>query len=132
MWPARITRLTPRQSQTRCALYSALALVGSGFIGAADIRGRDAGLDAECGDDALVQVLPADALGSVGEQQMHVLAGLAVQHGGLGWSDRLPRRDGMAEERIDRLGERGAGLVDRDVEQTDRVLGQYLTLGDGD
>jgi hypothetical protein len=44
--------------------------------------------------------------------------------------DVFPRLDRVADCRVDRFGERGAGLVRRDVEQTDAtvVLGVVLVL----
>jgi hypothetical protein len=99
---------------------------------AADVGGWDTGLGTECRNDAFVQVPTADALGSVGEQQVHPLTGLAVQDGGLGWPDRLPGGDSLPQQRVYRLGEGGAGLVHRDIEQADGVLGEYLILGAGD
>jgi hypothetical protein len=65
------------------------------------------------------EVLVADALGAVGEQQVHALAGLAVQDGGLGGPHRLPGGDGLSQERVNGLGECGAGLVNGDIEQAD-------------
>jgi len=41
-------------------------------------------------------------------------------------ADGLPGIDGLVEDRVDRLGEGGAGLVGRNVEEADRVAGQYL------
>jgi len=39
-------------------------------------------------------------------------------------SQGLPGPDGLADDRVDGLGEGRAGLVDRDVEQADGVLGE--------
>jgi hypothetical protein len=93
---------------------------------APDVGGRHACLGAEGGDDAGVEVLPADALRPVGEQQVHPLAGLAVEHGGLGWSEDLPGGDGLPQNRVDWFGERGSGLVHWDVEQADGVVREHL------
>jgi hypothetical protein len=62
----------------------------------------------------------------VREQEVHLLAGLAVEHLGLRWPDGLPYLDCIAQQGIDGLGERSAGLVCRDVEQTDRVLSEHV------
>ena len=43
--------------------------------------------------------------------------------------NRLPGVDGLADERVHRLGERGAGLVGRDVEQADGVPAGRLCSG---
>jgi hypothetical protein len=55
-----------------------------------------------------------------GEEQADVLAGLAVQPRGLGGPQGLPGfdglPDGLPDDRVDGLGERGAGLVDWCVE----------------
>jgi hypothetical protein len=40
---------------------------------------------------------------------------------GLRGAESLPGVEGLAEERVDRLGELGAGLVRGDVERADRV-----------
>jgi hypothetical protein len=50
---------------------------------AADIGGGDAGLAAKCQDDRAVELGVGDSAGSRGEEQVDVLAGLAVQHAGL-------------------------------------------------
>jgi hypothetical protein len=61
-----------------------------------------------------------------------VLTRLAVQHLRLIGPDRLPSFYRLAHQWVDRLGERGAGLVRRDVEQADGVLGQHLIGVAGD
>ena len=68
-----------------------------------------------------------------GEQHVDPLAGLAVEALGLVGPQRLPGLDGLADERVDGLGESGAGLVHRDVEQADRVFGEDVVgvAGDG-
>ena len=66
------------------------------------------------------------------EQEVDVLAGLAVEHLRLGGPDGLPCLDGLAQQRVDGLGERGAGLVHGDVEQADRVAGEDLAGVAGD
>ena len=66
---------------------------------------------------------------------MDPFGGLAVQDGGLGWPDGLPGGDGVPDDRVDRFGERGAGLVHRDVQQADRILAERFVVGvagDGD
>jgi len=94
--------------------------------GPAHVGGRDCGLAAEHGDDGVVDVGGGDAAGAEGEQQVRPLAGAPVGELRLAGADGLPRLDGLAEDRVDRLGEGGAGLVRRDVEQADRVPGQDL------
>jgi hypothetical protein len=61
-----------------------------------------------------------------GEEQADVLAGLAVQPRGLGGPQGLPGFDGLPDDRVDGLGERGAGFVDWYVEQADGVGGEDL------
>jgi hypothetical protein len=91
---------------------------------AADVGGRDAGLGAQRRDDRLVDVVPGDRLGADREQDVRVLAGLAVQARWLGRPQGLPCLDGLARDRVDGLGERGAGLVHGNVQQADGVAGQ--------
>lgn len=62
-----------------------------------------------------------DSAGAEGEQRVDSLSGAAVEILRLGGAHRLPDIEGLAKDRVDRLGERGAGLVLRDVEQTDRI-----------
>lgn len=91
------------------------------------------GLAAEHRDDGVVDVAGGDAAGSDGEQRVDPLAGGAVGELRLVGAGGLPGVDGLAEDQVDRLGEGGAGLVGRDVEQADRVAGQDLlrVAGDG-
>ena len=100
---------------------------------AADVGGRDPGFGAERRDDRAVDVGLGDRVRADGEQQVDVLAGLAVQPRGLGGPQGLPGLDGLADDRVDGLGERGAGLVDGHVEQADGVGGEDLAgvAGDG-
>ena len=100
---------------------------------AADVCGGDAGLAAEGGDDPVVDVALIDPAGADGEQEVHSLAGLVVGHLRLRGPHGLPCLDGLAQQRVDRLGERGAGLVRGDVEQADGVAGEYPggVAGDG-
>ncbi|MCJ0904770.1 hypothetical protein MTX36_15205 [Rhodococcus sp. ARC_M6] len=58
-----------------------------------------------------------DSAGTEGEQQVDPLVCGAVEKLRLGGAHRLPDVEGLAEDRVDRPGERGAGLVRRDVEQ---------------
>ena len=121
-------------------LLGVVELAGDGRPGAvagdvaADVGGRDAGLAAQRGDDRAVDVVLRDRLRAHGEQQVDLLAGLAVKPGGLRGAHRLPGVDGLAEQRVDRLGERGPGLVDRHVEQADGIVGQDVggVAGDRD
>jgi hypothetical protein len=83
-------------------------------------------------DDRGVGVGPGDAAGAEGEQERGLLAGLAVCHRRLGWPGGLPCLDGLAQQRVYRLGECGAGLVDGQVQQADRVAGQDLPGVAGD
>ena len=71
----------------------------------ADVAGRDAGLAAEHGDDRVVDVGRGYSPGQEAEQQVHLLGGPAVDERGLGWPDGLPGVDGLAEDRIDGLGD---------------------------
>lgn len=68
----------------------------------------------------------------MGEEEVDVLGGLAIEHGRLLGADGLPGFDGLAEERIDGLGEGGARLVGGDIEQADRVTCQGLAGVAGD
>ena len=86
---------------------------------AAHVGGRDAGLAAERRDDRVVDVVLGDGLGADGEQQVDMLAGLAVQHRWLGGPGACHASMAWPDERVDRLGERGAGLVHGHVEQAD-------------
>src|SRR5260370_28545980 len=99
---------------------------------AAEGGGRDPGFGAQRRDDRAVDVSLADRVRAYGEQQVDVLAGLAVQPRGLGGPQGLPGFDGLADDRVDGLGERGAGLVDRYVEQADGVGGEDLAGGTQD
>jgi hypothetical protein len=60
------------------------------------------------------------------------LVGLAVQGQRLGGAQGLPGFDGLAQQRVHRLGEGGAGLVDGDVEQADGILGEDVAGVAGD
>ena len=71
-----------------------------------------------------VDVVAGDRVGADGEQHVGVLAGLAVQPGWLGGAQRLPGLDGLPDDRVDGLGERGAGLVHGHVQQADGILGE--------
>ncbi|HYA50919.1 MAG TPA: hypothetical protein VEG33_07080, partial [Streptosporangiaceae bacterium] len=84
--------------------------------GAAHVGVGGPGLAAEHRDDGVVDVGGGDAAGAEGEQQICPLAGAPVGQLRLGGTGSLPVLDGLAEDRVDRLGERGAGLVRRDVE----------------
>ncbi|MFF9624006.1 hypothetical protein [Streptomyces griseosporeus] len=99
---------------------------------AADVGGRDSGLAAEHRDDGVVDVAGGDAAGPDSEQRVDQLAGAAVGELRLVGAGSLPGVDGLAENRVDRLGEGGAGLVGGDVEQADRVAGQDLLRVAGD
>ncbi len=72
------------------------------------------------GDDRVVDVVLADPPGPDCEQEVHLLTGFPVQHRWLRGVQGLPCFDRPAQQRVDGLGERGAGLVGRDIEQTDR------------
>ncbi|WP_331740124.1 hypothetical protein OG613_45415 (plasmid) [Streptomyces sp. NBC_00015] len=61
-----------------------------------------------------------------------MFAGLAVEHLRLLRPQFLPCLDRLAQQRIDGLGERGAGLVGGDVQQADGVSRQYLVGVAGD
>ena len=91
---------------------------------AADVGGRDPGFRAQRRDDRVVDAVAGDRAGPDGEQHVGVLAGLAVQPAGLGGAQRLPGVDGLPDDRVDGLGERGAGLVDGDVEEADGIVGE--------
>jgi hypothetical protein len=91
---------------------------------AADIGGGDAGLGAQRRDDRAVDVVVGDWVRADGEEQVHLLACLAVQAFWLLGPLGLPGLDGLADDRVDGLGEGRAGLVDWDVEQADGVVGE--------
>jgi hypothetical protein len=108
---------------------------GSGSVAgdvASDVGGWDAGLAAKHRNDGVVDVVGGEPAGSDGEQQVDPLAGAPVQQSRLGWPGGLPGVEGLAEDRIHRLGERGAGLVRGDVEQADCVARQDLVGVAGD
>ena len=67
-----------------------------------------------------------DSASAEGEQQVDSLACAAVEKLRLGGAHRLPDVGSLAENRVDRLGERGAGLVRRNIEQADRITHQDL------
>jgi hypothetical protein len=92
----------------------------------ADVRGGNAGLAAEHRDDRLVDVGGGDFPCPEGEQQVDLLAGAAVGELRLGTADGLPGVECLVEDRVDGLGERGAGLVRGHVEQAGSVAGQDL------
>jgi hypothetical protein len=98
----------------------------------AHVCGQYSGLAAEHWDDGVVDVGGRYAAGAEGEQQVCPLAGAPVGELRPAGAGGLPRFDGLAEDRVDRLGERGAGLCARDVEQADRVTGQDLRRVPGD
>jgi len=89
-------------------------------------RRRELGLAAEHRDDRVVDVGGGDLPRPEGEQQVNLLAGAVVGELRLGGAGGLPGVEGLAEDRVDGLGERGAGLVRGDVEQADCVAGQDL------
>ena len=97
-----------------------------------DISGGDAGLVAKHRDDRVVDVVAAEPAGSDSEQQVDPLTGAPVQQPRLGRPGSLPGVEDLAEQRVNRLGERGAGLVRGDVEQADRVARQDLVGVAGD
>ena len=100
---------------------------------AAEVSCRDTCLGAERGDQGAVDVVPRDRVRADGEQQVHLLAGLAIGPCGLLGPQRLPGLDGLTDQGVDGLGEGGAGLVHRDVEQADGVLDEDVggVTGDG-
>jgi hypothetical protein len=126
------------QLEQRHRLLGVVELAGDGGAGAvagdvaADIGGGDTGLGAQRRDDGVVDVDLGHGLGADREQHVHMLFGLAVQSFRLAGPQRLPRLDGLPDDRVDGLGERGAGLVHRHVEQADRVLGEDLARVAGD
>ena len=85
---------------------------------AADVLARDAGLAAQQRDQHPVDVVRAELRAAEAEQHVDQLAGLAVGELRVRGPGLLPRVDRVADERVDRLGERGRGLVGRHVEQT--------------
>jgi hypothetical protein len=93
---------------------------------ASDVDGRDTCLVAEHRDDRVIDVGQGDSASAEGEQQVDSLACAAVEKLRLGGAHRLPDVEGLAEDRVDRLGERGAGLVRRNIEQADRITHQDL------
>jgi hypothetical protein len=79
-------------------------------------------LAAERRDQRVIEVFARDAPGSKTEQQRHGFTRPRIEPQRLHGPDGFPRLDRSADERIDGLGEGGARLVCRDVEQTHRVL----------
>jgi hypothetical protein len=123
------------QLEERHRLLGVVELAGDGRSGpvagdvAADVGGGHSGLLAERGDQGAVDVVLRDRVGPDREEQFDVFAGFGVEALGLGGPQGLPGFDGLADDRVDGLGESGVGLVDRDVEQADGLLGQDLAGG---
>jgi hypothetical protein len=69
---------------------------------------RHTGLAAPRWDDRPVQAHLPDALAAVREQVVHDLAGPGVHGRRLRRADELPGGDGVADQLVDRLGERPA------------------------
>lgn len=99
---------------------------------AAHVVGRDAGLGAQRWDDRLVEVGAGDGLGAHREQHVDALTGLAIDHRWLRRACDLPGLDRLAEQWVDRFGERDAGLVHGHVEQANGVLGEHVAGVGGD
>lgn len=78
-------------------------------------------LATEGGDERLIEIVACDPLGAQADEQRHGLARASIEQQRLSGTDSLPRVDRLADERIDGLGERGAGFVGRHVEQADAV-----------
>lgn len=70
-----------------------------------------------------------DELAAVAEQVLAPLTGLAVLDVGLGWADRFPGFDELADDGVDRLGEGAVGLVLRDAQEADREGLAGLVVG---
>src|SRR5512145_2985410 len=87
--------------------------------GTAHVAGVHAVLAAEHRDDRLVDHLPAHGTCSMREEQLDLLASLAVDTPRLRQPNGLPCLYGLAHLRIDGLGEVGPGLVDRDIKHAD-------------
>jgi hypothetical protein len=99
---------------------------------AAHVGGGDAGFAAEHRDDGVVDVGAGHAAGTGGEEQVDAFVGAPVGERRLSGADGLPGVDGLAEDRVDGLGEGGAGLVGGHVEQADGVAGQDVRGVSGD
>ena len=99
---------------------------------AANVGGRDTCFGAQRRDDRAVDVVLRDGVTADGEQDVDVLAGLAVQRLGLRGPDLGPRLEGLSQQRIDGFGECRAGLVHGHVEQADGVVGQHVPSFTGD
>ena len=99
---------------------------------AADLGGGDVGLGVQRRGEGVVDLGLGDRVRADGEQQVGLLAGLAVGARGLGWPQCLPRLDRLADDRVDGLGDRGAGLVDGHVEQANGVAGEDVAGVGGD
>ena len=90
---------------------------------------------AQRGDEVVVEVGATDELAAIAEQELAVLAGLAVGQPRLRKAELLPGPDELADDRVDGLVERPGGLVVRHVEQADRVGlagGLVVALVEGD
>jgi hypothetical protein len=92
------------------------------------VPGRDSRLPAKPRDQASVQILDGDPLGTVAEEQGNPLPGASVEEVRLGGALGLPGDQGATEERIHGLGEGGARLVGWHVEQADRLLVRSVRL----
>ena len=87
---------------------------------------RDARLSAEGGDQAVIQEVLPHAAPTAGEEDVDHVAGLRIEQRRLPGTLPLPGADRLAHEGVDRLGERRARLLHRDVEEADGALGQHL------
>src|SRR5690606_22496449 len=90
--------------------------------GATGVLRGDLRHPAEDGDDRLVDQLSPPSPRPVHEQEVHALAGLAIDAPRLRGTDRLPRLDGLADLLIGGLGVVGLGLVHGDVDEADAIL----------
>lgn len=88
---------------------------------AAGVGLGDAGLRAENRDELVIEVGGADELGTVAEQVLASLSGLAIGDVRLGRANVLPGIDELTDDGVDRLGECRRRLVRRNVQQTDAV-----------
>src|SRR4051794_38712563 len=88
----------------------------------ARIFSRDAGLLAQRWDERLVHVAWRYSASTKTEKHRYRLGRLGIDEERLRWPLRLPQGNGLADQRVHRLGVAGAGLVRRHVQQARGVV----------
>ena len=90
--------------------------------GPAAVLVGNASFAAQVRDEVLINVPLRQALATVREEEGHHLARLVIERSGLfPRSNALPLVDALADQRMNRFGIGGDGLVDRNVQKADRI-----------